>query len=67
MFAVALPNAFLGDPEYFLGLAAGALYDAVRPAKAKQESFAILEFSKVDNGFLKSLRRFHVMIMRLWC
>ena len=64
VLAVALPDTFLGDPEYFLGLAAWALYNTVSPAESDHERFAILEISEVENGLLKGLWRFHVMIMR---
>lgn len=65
VLAVAFPDALFLDPENFLGLAARALYDAVRPAERDHERFAILEISEVENGLLKGLWRFHVMIMRL--
>ena len=65
VLAVALPNAFFLDPEDFLGLAARAIHYAIWPAKRDHERFAVLEIGEVENCFLKGLRRFHVMIMRL--
>ena len=65
MLAVAFPDALFLDPEDFLVFAARALYNTVRPTERDHERFAILEFGKVQNGFLKGLRCFHVMIMRL--
>lgn len=65
VLAVAFPDAFFLDPEDFLRLAARALYNAVGPAERDHERFAVLQIGEVENGFLKSLWRFHVMIMRL--
>ncbi len=65
VLAVAFPDALFLDPEDFLGLASRALHGTVGPAEGDHERFAVLEISEVDNGFLKSLWRFHVMIMRL--
>jgi len=66
VLAVAFPDTLFLDPEDFLGLAARAFYNTIGPAERDHERFAILEIGEVENGFLKSLWRFHVMIMRLW-
>src|SRR5665213_1828199 len=63
VLAIALPDALLLYPEDFLRLAERAFYNAVRPAKAQQKGFAVLEISEVQNGILQGLWRFHVMII----
>ena len=67
VFAVALPDAFFGDPKHFLGLAARTLHLATRPAQFHHEITAMVEVIEPHDSFAETvwrlLWRLHVSSM----
>jgi hypothetical protein len=57
VFAVAFPDAWLGQPSDLLRAAPRAPYLVIRPTKANHKRLALHEIGELNDGFLKSLRR----------